>query len=323
VNPAFFCYSGDFDPNLAAPTGMVIAGRSNWYFPGLQAVRTKGAELYSYLDFADRPDAIKANEPVLLDVYMGDPNKVPLWGNNRVLWPGTHMADVRPGSAWTEYCLGWCERLIKEGKVDGLFLDVLGSRPWGKLAAWETWPESERADWTASVIDFVKELDRIRRRVNDRFKIINNNFWHLNPTAEQYVDGVCFENNPTSDFHTKYARRAFGSLGQRRVLVIGRNAEYAADWLKVAGPTHITTVDESKGETYLRPTARTPGSAYEDLRPSENIAYIEILKGRIKDQEDEYDKLLDDLIKQTEDNKLLKDRITNAILDLGGIPSGQ
>ena len=323
MNPAFLSYVSDFDPALAAPTGMLVAGPNNWLMPGFQASRDKGMEVYAYYNFMERPDVIKPTNTLQLDAYMGDPAMVPLWGNGRIHWPGTMMTDIRPSSAWTAYALDWCEKLIKEGKIDGLFLDVLGSRPWGDLVKWDTWPIGERTDWTASCLDFVKELDRIRRRVNDRFIIITNNFWNTTSVAEQYIDGICLEKNPVSAFHTAYARRAFGSLGHRRVLVVARNDIEAAEWVKQAGPTHITSIDGTKGQTYLKATPRYIGAAYEDLRYSEALDYIEILKGRIKDLDDEYDKLLDDNIKQIEDNKVLKDSINNAILDLGGIPSGQ
>ena len=242
----------------AKPTGMLVAGRCNAYDPAFQAARKKGAEVLMYLSAVERPDGFVC----ALDnkFYMNDPGRVPLWPypsyGQRVNWANNHMTDIRAGSAWANHVVKYIEGLMREGKVDGVFLDSVGARPWSKLTQWNTWSKAERDAWTDGNVDLVRRLDAKRRQINPYFIIVNNNVWDRGDSrglaGEKYVDGVMLEHPKAgSAWHIKYAAKPFGNLGQRRVLVIANNRAEAQQWAKVPGVTHVS--DQSSAQ-YKYPT---------------------------------------------------------------------
>jgi hypothetical protein len=229
------------------PTGMLIAGRCNRNDPAFQAARSKGAEVLAYINPVARPDHFVC----ALDTkfYMNDLGQVPLWPyptyGQRSPWANTRMTDIRAGSDWADYVVKFVEGLMREGKVDGVFLDTVGVRPWSSLAEWGSWPTSEKNAYAAGNIDLVRRLDASRRRIKPSFIIVNNNVWEAGSTSalagERYVDGVVLEHpKPLSPYHVKYAGRAFGNLGHRRVLVIANTKADAQAWAKVKGVTHVS-----------------------------------------------------------------------------------
>jgi hypothetical protein len=229
------------------PTGMLIAGRCNVYDPAFAAARKKGAEVLMYLAAVERPDA----RVCALDTkfYMNDLGRVPLWPyptyGQRINWATAHMTDMRPGSQWILHVVKYIEGLMREGKVDGVFLDTVGARPWSKLTEWNTWTQAEKNAWTDGNIDLVRRLDAKRRAINPYFIIVNNNVWDRGDSrglaGERYVDGVVLEHPKAgSAWHVKYAGKAFGDLGQRRVLVIANSRSEAQQWIKVPGVTHVS-----------------------------------------------------------------------------------
>jgi hypothetical protein len=250
VNPSGFAYSSTTNVSLyGKPTGILTTGRCNRYASAFATARSKGAEVLAYLDVVDRPD----NKICDLDkaFYMNNYGAVPLWPwpsyGQRGIWPGYKMTDMRPGSKWILHVVSYVEKLMRERKVDGVFLDVVGARPWNQNANWTSWSTTEKNTWTAGNIDLVKRLDAKRRAINPDFLILNNNLWDRGDryaaafAGEKYVDGIILE-HPTpgvKTFHRNYVAKAFSNLGHRRVIVLGRDAAEARAWAVVPGVTHV------------------------------------------------------------------------------------
>lgn len=189
---------------------------------------------------------------------MGDVNRVPLWPyptyGQRVNWPRTHLTDIRVGSTWVNHVVAYIENLMREDRVDGVFLDVVGARLHSSLADWNSWPQWEKDAWTTGNVDLVRRLDAIRRAINPRFIVVTNNTWDTNGSvglpAEQYIDGVCLEHHPSSgEYARQDAGRPYGNLGHRRVLIIAQSTADAQAWAQVQGVTHV-----SDQQSYGTPT---------------------------------------------------------------------
>jgi hypothetical protein len=234
-------------PLYGKPTGMLIAGRCNRYDPAFAAARQKGAEVLAYINPVARPD----HYVCALDTkfYMNDLAEVPLWPypsyGYRSAWGNTRMTDIRAGSAWADHVVRYVEALMREGKVDGVFLDTVGVRPWSSLAEWNSWPLSEKKTYAAGNVDLVRRLDARRRAIKPGFIIVSNNVWEAGTVraveGERYIDGVALEHpKPLSPWHVKYAARPFGNLGHRRVLVIANTRADAQAWARVPGVTHVS-----------------------------------------------------------------------------------
>lgn len=264
ANPLGFAYASTTNVSLyAKPTGVVVTGRCNRYQAAFANVRSKGGEVLAYLNFANRPN----NHVCDLDeqFYMGNYGAVPLWPwpsyGQREIYANTKMADVRKGGKWANYAVAYVEKLMRERKVDGVFLDTLGARPWG-LSEWNTWSLTEKNAWTDGVVDFVRRVDAKRRAINPNFIIVNNNIWTRSDgstralVARQYVDGITLE-HPTlwlKEFHRNQVDDAFSNLGHRRVFVVARSTDEARAWAGVKGVTHV-----SNQLTYKQPTAPVVG----------------------------------------------------------------
>jgi hypothetical protein len=252
VNPLGLFYDNSFG-NFAEyehPTAMLIAGNCNRYDSRFTQARAAGAEVLAYLN----PTAVYDKLPCKTagGLYGPDRERVPLWPfpnyGERSSWPHTRMTDIRAGSEWSNHVVEYVEHLMREGKVDGVFLDVVGARVWSDQTSWSDWPKEEQDAWTRGNIDLVRRIDAARRAINPKFIVVNNSLWDRGDAAgfagEQYVDGVVLEHPPLNEFHEKYAGRPFGNLGHRRVLVIARNTEDALRWAAVPGVTNVT--DERK-----------------------------------------------------------------------------
>jgi len=256
VNPAGTAYR--YSAGVAAygkPGGMVIAGNCNWDEAPFTQARANGAELIRYI------------APVNVLMYQTCPEDVALYGSysSTPKWPyptpgtrtnflNTMMTDIRAGSVWSNKVVAYVEAIMREGKVDGVFLDVVGGRLWTALANWESWPQWERDAWTDGNIDLVRRLDASRRAINPRFIIMNNGVWDRGDArgfgGEKYVDGVILEHHAaTSAYHRNYAAKPFSNLGHRRVVVIGRSTADAQAWVNNQGVTHV-----SDNWTYLQVT---------------------------------------------------------------------
>ena len=234
-------------PLYAKPTSMLITGRCNRYDAAFAAARQKGAEVLAYINPVARPDHFVCG----LDTqfYMNDIGQVPLWPyptyGQRSPWANTRMTDIRVGSEWSDHVVAYVERLMRERKVDGVFLDAVGVRPWSSLAEWNSWPQSEKNAFAAGNVDLVRRLDARRRAINPDFLIIANNVWEYGSTnalaGERYIDGVAIEHpKPLSPWHVNYVKKPFGNLGHRRVLVIANTRADAQAWSRVPGVTHVS-----------------------------------------------------------------------------------
>jgi hypothetical protein len=262
ANPFGLAFSKETNVSMyGKPTGLLVAGRCNRYEPEFAAARARGAEVLAYLNPASRPDW----RVCALDqqFYMNNYGAVPLWPypsyGQRSMWANTRMTDMRPGSKWILHVVSYVEKLMRERKVDGVFLDAVGGRPWGSMR-WETWSQAEKNAWTDGSIDLVRRLDAKRRAINPNFIIINNNIWAITGgstrglAGEKYVDGVCLEHpaNGVNAFHLNYAKKKFGNLGHRRVLVIAKNATEARQWSNTGVVTHVSPQVSAQ---YKYPTA--------------------------------------------------------------------
>jgi hypothetical protein len=239
------------------PTGMLITGRCNRYEPEFATARSKGAEVLAYLNPASRPD----NWVCSLDkgFYMNNYGAVPLWPypsyGQRSIWAGTKMTDMRAGSAWILYVVSYVEKLMRERKVDGVFLDVVGGRPWN-ASNWTAWPQSEKDKWTDGAVDLVRRLDAKRRAINPDFLIVNNNVWTISGgstrglAGEKYVDGVTIEGHPLNSYHLAYIKKPFSNLGHKRTLIISKDAKA---WAATGVPTHVTAQVPSQYGAPLAP----------------------------------------------------------------------
>ena len=264
ANPLGLAYSSTTNVSLyAKPTGVLLTGRCNRYNSAFAAARSKGAEVYAYINAFERPD----NNICDLDrgFYMNNYGAVPLWPypsyGQRYSWPGSKLTDMRAGSKWILWVVSYVEKLMRERKVDGVWLDGIGARTWGP-SEWTTWSSSEKTAWTNGNIDLVRRLDAKRRAINPNFIIVSNNVWgvtvpNTNALAgEKYVDGIALE-HPTlymTAYHRGQVGHAFSNLGHRRVFVIARSTEEARDWTAVKGVTHV-----SNQITYKYPTVPPVG----------------------------------------------------------------
>jgi hypothetical protein len=260
ANPFGLAYSQTTNVSLyGKPTGILVTGRCNRYNSAFASARSKGAEILAYLDAFERPD----NYICDLDkgFYMNNYGAVPLWPypsyGQRYAWPGMNLTDMRPGSKWILWVVSYVEKLMRERKVDGVWLDGIGARPWG-YSQWTNWSATEKKLWADGNIDLVRRLDAKRRAINPNFLLISNNVWGVtvagtNPLlGEQYVDGIALE-HPTlwlKAYHRGQVGHKFSNLGQRRVLVIARDTAEARAWAAVPGVTHV-----SNQMTYRYPTA--------------------------------------------------------------------
>jgi hypothetical protein len=248
---------------------MIIAGRCNRNDPAFAEARRKGAEVLLYISATARPDTrvCKLDN----ELYMNDPSRVPLWPfpseGQRVSYPRTHMTDMRPGSPWILHVVDYVSQLMRDGKVDGVFLDATGARSWDKLADWDSWPQAEKDTWTDGNVDLVRRLDERRREIDPNFIIVNNGFWDRGDArglaGEQYVDGIMLEHSKAgSQWHIKQAGKPFDDLGHRRVLVVATDHDAAQAWAKVPGVTHVS--DQSGGgKQYEHPNQ--PAVAFKPL----------------------------------------------------------
>ena len=226
---------------------LVVAGNCNRYDPRFVKAREQGAEVLAYLNVIEVYDHMpcKLNQ----GFYMGGPDKVPKWPwpsyGERINWPNTHLVDMRAGSVWANHVVEYVTQLMRENKVDGVFLDNVGARLWTR-AHWKEWPQQEQDAWTEGNIDIVRRIDEQRRKINPRFIVVTNNLWDLGGgnkkgfEGERYIDGVVIEHPKLNEYHRWYGGRTFSDLGHRRVLVIALNEEDVEGWSHVPGVTHVT-----------------------------------------------------------------------------------
>jgi hypothetical protein len=221
------------------PGAVLITGNCNRYAPPFTAARAAGATVLAYLNPIDAYDVMPCK--LSAEFYQG--GHPPLWPfprtGERINYHNTHLADVRAGSDWSDDVVAYVERLMTEGKVDGVFLDVVGARLWSPEADWKHWDRAEQDAWTRGCVDLVRRIDERRRAINPRFIVVTNNLWDrgdsLGLAGEKYVDGIMLEHPRFDRAHEDYAGRRYGDLGHRLVLVIARDEADARRWNAVPG----------------------------------------------------------------------------------------
>jgi hypothetical protein len=266
ANPLGIAFAKETNVTLyGKPTGMVITGRCNRYEPEFATVRSRGGEILAYLNPASVPDHHVCN----LDrtYYMNNYGAVPLWPypsyGQRSIWPNTRMTDMRPGSKWILWQVSYIEKLMRERKIDGVFLDVIGGRPYNQ-SNWTNWSLREKDLWTDGSVDLVRRLDAKRRAINPNFIIVNNNVWSRTGgntrgyAAHKYIDGVAIEHHSVNPWHVNYIKNAFSNLGHRRILIIAKSTTDAKAWAAVPAATHVAA-----GMQYAYPT--TPVTSFKPL----------------------------------------------------------
>jgi len=270
VNPMGLAYTSVTGvQQYAKKSGMLITGQTNRYDPAFATARAAGAEVLAYIDAMEGYQTGHSIGGLSDDFYqiVGGIATAPSWGNcngnagttlgaPRQNFVNTYMLDIRAGSTWSNHVVAYVENLMRENKVDGVFLDVVGGRLFSTLAAWGLptastpgdWTQQEMQDWTAGCIDLVRRLDASRRAINPAFIIVNNNTWDTGDAlnngflGEQYVDGVDLEHHPsTSSYQQAYAGKyTFSNLGHRRFLVIAQSTADAIAWAKIQGVTDVS-----------------------------------------------------------------------------------
>ncbi len=236
--------------SYAKPGGLLITGRCNRYDSAFTNARKSGAEVLAYLN----PVETYTYSICSLDsaFYRGNVATVPKWpwpsAGVRANYPSNKLTDIRAGSVWSNHVVAYITNLMREDKVDGVFLDVVGARLWTSLANWDSWPQWERDSWTDGNVDLVRRIDAARRAINPRFIVVTNAKWmglganERGQPGERYVDGVGLEHHSLSNtWHKAYAGRTFSNLGHRRVLAIGNNAAEAQGWMNIQGVTHASS----------------------------------------------------------------------------------
>jgi hypothetical protein len=264
ANPGGVAYSKTTNVSLyGKATGLMVAGRCNSNNTVFQSNRSKGGEVLLYLT----PVAVPDNYICSLDQqsFMGNYGAVPLWPypsyGQRIMRPGNHMADIRVGSKWSNWFVSYVEKLMRERKFDGVFIDTCGGRPWSSYSNWNNWSKSERDAWTNGCVDLVRRIDAKRRAINPNFIVVNNNVWDrsdgstIGYAAHKYIDGVSLEHPgapSASAYHRAYAAKTFSNLGHRRVFVIARSTSDAKAWALQKGVSHVSS--QATESAYSYPT---------------------------------------------------------------------
>lgn len=271
MNPFGFAYASlEGVEAFSKPGRIVVTGRGNRFDPGFQSARKKGVEVWSYWMLLEAPDDL-SNPQDAWQFKLADGSHPPLWpykdknGNPRSNWPGTHLLDIRPGSAWMKHIIPKTAELIERHMHDGLMLDGLGARPWSKLADWPSWPVDEQTLYANCCVNLAREIADEVAKHTPRLKIAHNGIWWLDkshpaastvPNGDKYCNGCMLENpagNLPGDFHKAYAGRTFGLLPRRVPVVDSTDADTIA-WSKVPGVTHVCSVEKAKGERYDKVT---------------------------------------------------------------------
>jgi hypothetical protein len=323
TNSAAFYYKSTFE-NIDAykqPTALLIAGECNRDDAHFAEARAKGAEVLAYINVVERqddPPNVCSNGDYA-EFYTVSPGQFAAYWpfpypQHRINWQGstytTYLLDIRAGQAWPDRVVAFVEQLIREDKVDGVFLDVLGARLWGPRSDWTNdinnaeadamglprssdWTQPERDAWTGGAVDLVRRLDVLRRSLNPKFIIVNNNNWEgadgpvVNGTdGEPYVDGIAREHHLSTEApQTRLAAKTtYSDLGHRRVIIIANSPAEELAWRNKQGVTHVTSqptyayappptqpVAPAKTFTRLTDRLRAFGRIHESAVPSDGM----------------------------------------------------
>ena len=302
TNSAGFYYQNTFQniEDYKQPTALLVAGECNRDNAHFAQARAKGAEVLAYINVVERqadPD-VCSDYAELYTLPSGQfaaywPFPAP---QQRINYVGdtytTYLLDLREDQPWADRVVAFVEQLIREDKVDGVFLDVLGSRLWGANTDWMNtiddaladeqgyarspdWTQPERDAWSLGAIDLVRRLDALRRSLNPKFIIVNNNNWsdvagNVDGTQGRlYVDGITIEHKSSTEVpQTNYAALPYGSLAQphRRVIIIANDATEELAWRNKQGVTHVThapidPVTQERTYAYAPPPTRPAAPA--------------------------------------------------------------
>jgi hypothetical protein len=248
-------------------TSMLVTGRCNRYDAPFTTARQAGAEVLAYVNAVDISPNLNCDlETNLYRLGTNHDQPAPHWpyaerteyvSSNGTVYP---LADLTAGSAWADHVVAYVEALMRENKVDGVFLDVVGARLWSGVSDWPNWSQTEKDAWTLGNIDLVRRLHVLQQQVNPRFIIVNNNTWSrgdsVGDAGEQYVDGICLEHHAIGSFQTATAAKPFDGGAHRRMLIIANSDADVAAWADVQGVTHVS--NQTSADGYASPARANP-----------------------------------------------------------------
>ncbi len=253
-NPLGFAYNTSAGVTAYAhPTGMVVTGRCNRYDAAFKTVRAAGGEVLAYLNPIDNVVACPEDAK-----FLGPRVN---WSPYRSNWGGTPLLDISAGSAQSNHMINYISALIDENSVDGVFLDVVGSRLWSQSANFDSWSQSEKDRFRDGNIDFVRRVRALVQAKRPAFLVINNNTWVGNngTAGEKYVNGICIEHHaPDAFWAAQAAKPYFGKY--HRVLVIESATSHLSTWRSFPGVTNISSQTSSYAQVSPPPfgfTAQT------------------------------------------------------------------
>lgn len=249
-------------PTFSQPGALIVAGRSNNADPKFAVAKASGALVVPYRNWIELPGAPAQGDDA--DFYAGAESylwKYPTPGARQnymdpVTGLATRLLDITVGSPWVEIVLARVEALLRSGKWNGLYSDLAGGKLWSTLAAFDTWPQSEKDAWTLGVIQVARRLDALRRQIDPSMILINNNTWDRGDSVgfagEQY-SSPCMEHSAFNAYHQTYIAKPFGGPGIRRAAMVISNPGDGSKWAGIEGPVWITeqtTAQYTKG-SYL------------------------------------------------------------------------
>lgn len=269
TNRLGFFYDNSFNriSEYQNKTSMLVTGRCNREHANFTAARQAGAEVLAYINAVDISPNLSCTFET--EMYMLGPNHdqpAPHWpyaerteyvSKNGTVYP---LADLRAGSAWSDHVVEYVEGLMRENKVDGVFLDVVGARLWSTVSDWNNWPQAEKDAWTLGNIDLVRRLHQKQQEINPRFIIVNNNTWgrgdSVGDAGEQYVDGICLEHHNIDSFSIATAAKPYDGGPHRRMLIISQADADVPTWATIQGVTHVSNQIGTDG--YNSPVRANP-----------------------------------------------------------------
>jgi hypothetical protein len=239
ANPFAISYStpGEALMGYARPGGLAVVQTEDPYrVPALiDRFRARGGEVLVYVNLVDGTPFGVSNTQARAGLYgtaTGTRSSY-LWRPVRFNYRTFPLLDIRRGSAFSKHAVAWLRAFLAKYRIDGVFLDVLGSRLWS--SAWDGMSASERAAWSAGARSLVS---RIRAAVGPRPILVSNNFWDRGVPA---LNGFVVEHHPTSELaHIGPKLTWSGWHRPVRNLVIASGPSEAEAWRRVRGVSSVS-----------------------------------------------------------------------------------
>jgi hypothetical protein len=239
ANPFAISYStpGQALMGYARPGGLAVVQTEDPYrVPALiSRFRARGGEVLVYVNLVDGTPSGVSNTQARGALYgsASGTSTAYMWHPVRFNYRTFPLLDIRKGSAFSNHAVAWLRAFLAKYRVDGVFLDVLGSRLWS--SAWDGMSPSERAAWSAGARSLVT---RIRAAVGPGPILVSNNFWDRGVPA---LNGFVVEHHPTSELaHIGPKLTWSGWHRPVRNLVIASGPAEAQAWRSVPGVSSVS-----------------------------------------------------------------------------------